>query len=188
MIARLLTLILIFTSAAHAQTVQSTFKISAQANFALPQQVLDATRAAPLSFGENISGVKQYDNAIVRTKFLTIAKRSSFLFRLNPRVSPPPFLVLAAENVFIEGPQNDSDAAVISYELTTSPDGDFPGDAPDGADQPPDTGARGGNGGNGLGGNPPGRTYHLPPVYIMFPEYYGSRRKPEFVQRNLGEI
>lgn len=143
-----------------------TKKIEVISNYPLPADVITAVQQADLRFGESISGRRIFDTNIIRTQQLTIAKKSALVFRLDPSQPKPDFLVLAAQNVSIEGPQTDSDVATITYELSGNVDGQFPGNGRDG-NRGPVSGARGGNGENGPDGKS-GNFYDLPPVYILF--------------------
>lgn len=139
----------------------------AKANFVVPQSVIEAIKAAPMSFGESISQTKVYRTPIIRTQNLTIATNSKLTFELDMSKPPPPFIAIAAYNVYLQRPATSADSTRFTYSVSGTLNGTSPGTSPSGWDANGGYGLRGGDGQPGLQGGA-GRTYQLPPVYILF--------------------
>lgn len=135
-------------------------------DYALPADVQTALTSTTSTFGENISGTRIYTTPIVKTEYLTFATGSTLVIELDPAVKPPPFVAIAARNVFIQGPQKLNEVARVTYKLSKPLDGVFPGNGGNGTPGSPG-GGHGGRGGNGPPGDH-GKAFDLPPVYILF--------------------
>src|SRR6266498_1137370 len=152
-----------------AAVVSGISAVQAQ-SFPLPTDVESAVRMAALGSGEAITGLKLYDvnNSVyvIKVESLTFSIGGTMALRVDPLAPKPPFIVVAAKNVYIQRPQSSGDVATITYDLTRSTDAVRTRDGIDGK-----TGA--GLGGSGGNGDPPppsdyGKTYNLPPVYVLF--------------------
>jgi hypothetical protein len=149
----------------------------------IPQAVRDAILATPKV--NTVIGDKRVQESIIRCDNFQFGYHSNFVFELGKNGDPlPPFLAIAAHNLFIITPEFSEIVSTIRYESFVDLNArDQTQQGADGVSYSPydESGSNGGAGQPGPTG-PTGRSLELPPLYILFQAAYLSAQLPVSVE------